>query len=334
MGDAITPMNQFRSDIAKLRPEFQMAMPPGFDADRMSRMCITVVNQNPGLLECTRKSLLGAMMTAAQLGLYPDVSVLGHAYFLPFKVKGVPTVTFVAGYKGLIDLARRSGHVTSIMAYEVFDGDEFKYAYGTAPFITHVPSTESLDGRDLIHVYAMAKLRGEKQPQFIVMSREQIESVRKRAPRGNAGPWVEHYNEMAKKTAIRRLCKYLPLSSHLQRAVALDEAADAGVDQRLESVVDMGALDDLDDGIIEGELAEEIDTVDSLDALLSEMKSSSEGPNPYEQLCIQGMEKFGDTDWKKKLSNAKTAIAKKSLEPDEAREALMTAISVLVRKGE
>ena len=339
MGGDIISMKQFRSDIVKLKPEFKSALPAGFSEERMARMCITVVQKNPGLLACTRQSLFGAMMTAAELGLYPDVSVLGHAYFLPFKVKGVPTVTFVAGYKGLIDLARRSGHVTSIMAYEVLDGDDFDYAYGTEPFINHVPSRESTDGRELTFVYAMAKLRGEKQAQFIVMSREQIESVRKRAPRGNSGPWVEHYPEMAKKTAVRRLCKYLPLSSHLQIAVSLDEAADAGVAQNL-THVDVASLDDgdvvegevVEGEVVEGEVIEDsVDSVDSLDSLLGEM-SSKGGPSQYEQLCIQGMEKFGDDKWAAQLKLLKAGVVGKGMDPDEAREELMNAMSLLIRK--
>ena len=332
MGSAIT---QFRSDIEKLKPEFAMALPDGFSPDRMARMCITVVQQNPKLLECTRQSLLGAMMTAAQLGLYPDVSVLGHAYFLPFRVHGTLTVTFVAGYKGLIDLARRSQHVTSIMAYPVYEGDEFKFALGTTPFIDHTPSNEPFEGREITHVYAMAKLRGEKDRQFVVMTREQVEAIRRRSPAKNKGPWVEHYEQMALKTSIRRLCKYLPLSSQLQRAVALDEAADSGIDQKLEHAINMGSLSDDGDDILDGELvADEVTTVDSLDELLREIKNADDGPNAYEQLCIQGMEKFGDDKWREVLQKKKEAVAAKSLEPDQAQEELLTALSVLIRKGE
>lgn len=327
MGSA---MVQFRADIEKMKPQFQLAMPEGYSADRMARMCVTVVQQNVKLLDCSRDSVLGAMMTASQLGLYPDVSVLGHAYFLPFKGK----CTFVAGYKGLIDLARRSGHVTSIMAYPVFEGDEFDYALGTDPFIKHVPSKDSKDGRDIIYVYAMAKLRGDKTRQFVVMSREEIEAIRQRSPGKNLVPWTEHWEQMALKTSIRRLCKYLPLSSELQRATALDEAADSGIDQKLESAIDMGALDG-DGDILDGELVEDIvESVDSLDVLLGEMAVNSDGPSPYEQLCLQGMEKFGDKEWAKKLAVAKKKIANQAYEPEDATEELMTAISVLIRKGE
>jgi recombination protein RecT len=333
MSGAITPMSQFRTDIQKMKPEFAMALPRGYDADRMARMCLTVVQQNKDLLDCTRQSLLGAMMTAAQLGLYPDVSVLGHAYFLPFRVHGTKTVTFVAGYKGLIDLARRSGHVTSIMAYPVHDGDKFEFAYGTDPFIKHVPSGEPIDGRELTHVYAMAKLRGESQRQFVVMTREEVEAIRKRSPARNRGPWVEHYEQMALKTVIRRLCKYLPLSSDLQRAVALDEAADSGVDQKLDTMVDTDRLDAMGDDIVEGEIIEdEVTSADALTELMSDI-GDKDGPSPYEQLCIQGMEVFGDKEWAKKLAAEKKKIADAGLEPEEAKEKLMDALSVIIRKG-
>ena len=109
MSGAISPykdkLASFRKTLARMGPQLEMAAPDHIKARRMQRMCMTVVQQNPNLLDCTKESLLGAIMTAAQLGLYPDVSVLGHAYFVPFKKK----VTFIAGYKGLIDLAGRGG---------------------------------------------------------------------------------------------------------------------------------------------------------------------------------------------------------------------------------
>lgn len=335
MGSAIVSMKEFRGDMEKLRPQFAMALPRGFDEGRMIRMCITAVQHNPRLLTCTKESVYGSMMTAAQLGLFPDVSVLGHAYFIPFKVHGTMTCTFIVGYKGLIDLARRSGHVTSIMAYPVHEGDEFKFAYGTSPFIEHVPSREPMDERELTHVYGMANLRGEKRPQFVVMSREEVEAIRKRAPGRNKGPWVEHYEQMALKTVIRRLCKYLPLSSQLQRAVSLDEAADTGVPQNIGTAVD---LDAMGAEVIEGEVVEDEDTIsstDSLDELLENMAGDG-GPSPYEQLCIQGMEVFGDDKWKVKLKAAKKKVIDsemKSMGTNDVTEALMDEISTIIRKG-
>ena len=331
MGSAIVSMKEFRGDMEKLRPQFAMALPQGFDEGRMIRMCITAVQHNPRLLTCTKESVYGSMMTAAQLGLFPDVSVLGHAYFIPFKVHGTMTCTFIVGYKGLIDLARRSGHVTSIMAYPVHEGDEFKFAYGTSPFIEHVPSREPMDERELTHVYGMANLRGEKRPQFVVMSREEVEAIRKRAPGRSKGPWVEHYEQMALKTVIRRLCKYLPLSSQLQRAVALDEAADTGVPQNVGGALDLGTMDDV---VLDAEVVDDDDitSVDSLDELLANMSGGS-GPSPYEQLCMQGMEIFGDDKWKTKLETEKKKIAGAGLAPDEAKEKLMDALSVIIRKG-
>jgi recombination protein RecT len=55
------------------------------------------------------------------------------------------------------------------------------------------------------------------------------------------GPWETHFDEMAKKTVVRRLCKYLASSSErsdLQRAIVLDERADAGLPQDLSMLID------------------------------------------------------------------------------------------------
>jgi recombination protein RecT len=334
MGSAIITMKELRTDLEKLKPQFAMALPPSFDAGRMVRMCVTAVQSNPALLECTRDSLYGAMVTAAQLGLYPDVSVLGHAYFVPYRdhKRGVRVCTFIAGYKGLIDLARRSGHVTSIMAYPVFEGDQFDWAYGTQPFITHKPSNESKDGRDITHVYALANMRGENRPQFVVMSKEEVDAIRKRSPGRNAGPWVEHYEQMALKTAIRRLCKYLPLSSQLQHAISLDEAADSGIPQNLGSAVDLDAMENED--IVDAEIVDPMDDAkDSLDEALEEMSGSGNEPTEYEKLCIQAMEILGDDVWRTKLAEIKASVKAQSKPPEESKKAMIVAIKKAIKEG-
>jgi recombination protein RecT len=224
-----------------------LALPKHLNPERMARIVLTEIRRVPKLAECGRDSLLGAVMTCSQLGLEPG-NGLGHAYLLPFerrsKVGGQwQTVgidcQLIIGYRGMIDLARRSGQIVSLSARAVCEGDRFSYRYGLDETIEHQPG-DGVRG-NLTHVYAVAKLK-DGGVQFEVMSRAEVEKVRAQSKAKDSGPWVSHFEEMAKKTAIRRLFKYLPVSIEMQRAVTLDEQADAGMQQE-HNVIDMDGGD-------------------------------------------------------------------------------------------
>lgn len=223
--------------VDKLKPQLALALPKHMTADRMARIVLTDMRRVPKLMECTTASLAGAIMAAAQLGLEPG-NGLGHAYLLPFdkraKVNGqwqtvATECQLIIGYRGMIDLARRSGQIVSLSARTVHERDHFQYRYGLDETVEHVP----FDGGDrgkLTYVYAVAKLK-DGGVQFEVMSRAEIEAIRAKSKAGSSGPWVDHFDEMAKKTAIRRLFKYLPVSVEMSRAVTADEQAEAGIPQ-------------------------------------------------------------------------------------------------------
>jgi recombination protein RecT len=222
-----------RGLLKKSMGQLQMALPRHMDANRLFRVAMTSIQKTPDLLNCDPISLVGAVIQCAQLGLEPD-GVLGHAYLVPFSGK----VTFIAGYRGLIDLARRSGQIESIAAHIVHDGDTFDFAYGLNERLDHKPvlAAEDTPEAPVVAVYAYAKLK-DGGFAFEVMSKGQVEAVRGRSKAGKNGPWVTDWEEMARKTVIRRLCKYLPLSVEFATAVKLDGQAEAGEDQNLEIVV-------------------------------------------------------------------------------------------------
>lgn len=207
--------------------EIQDALPAHLTKEKMARTFLTALTSTPRLLDCEPASLMKAMVEASQLGL-PTDGILGHGYILPYKGKA----KFIPGYRGLMDLARRSGQVDWIQARVVYDGDEFDYEYGLEPFLRHKEAARKDDNARPVAVYAAARLAsGEKV--FEVMYNEDIEKIRTRSPAGREGPWVTDWEEMARKTAIRRLMKYLPLSTDIQAAVIADEYAEAGVLDRL-----------------------------------------------------------------------------------------------------
>lgn len=239
--NAVTPAKPQEADPKKPRtvldkiggPNFMaqlsVALPKAMTPERLVRVVTTECRKTPALLNCNPESFLGAVLQCAQLGLEPG-GALGHCYLLPFgngKAKdGRPNAQLIIGYRGMIDLARRSGQIVSICAYTVHEKDHFEWRLGLDPDIQHVPSPEADRGK-MTYVYAVAKLKGGG-VQFEVMSRAEVEKVRKQSKAGSSGPWVTHFDEMAKKTVIRRLFKYLPVSIEAARAVDIDERADRG----------------------------------------------------------------------------------------------------------
>ena len=215
----------------KVKAQLALALPKHMTAERLARIALTELRKTPALMRCDQASFLGALMQCAQLGLEPG-GALGHAYLLPFenRKRGTTDVQFIVGYRGMIDLARRSGQIVSLEARAVYASDKFAVRLGLHPDLTHEPDWEASDRGALRFVYAVARLQGGG-VQFEVMSRADIERTRAQSKAGTSGPWVSHFEEMAKKTVIRRLFKYLPVSIEVARAVGLDEQAEAGVPQ-------------------------------------------------------------------------------------------------------
>ena len=212
-------------------------------SDRMARIVTTEIRKIPKLLQCNPKSLFGAIIQASQLGLEPG-SALGHAYLIPYK----NDVQLIIGYRGMIDLARRSCQIQSIEARAVYDGDDFSYSFGLHPDLQHTPCTYDKNN-PLTHVYAVAHLK-DGGVQWDVMSRDEVEAVRSQSRAGQSGPWVTHFTEMAKKTVIRRLFKYLPVSIEIQKAVGIDELGEAGKPQGNDTLIEgeFMELEDPNDG--------------------------------------------------------------------------------------
>ncbi|KAB2460758.1 recombination protein RecT [Bacillus sp. CH126_4D] len=222
----VSPEQTVEAYMKKMGPRMAEVLPKHMDMDRMSRIALTTIRTNPTLLECTVPSLMGAVMQAVQLGLEPGL--LGHCYLLPFNKNAgtkqnpqwVKEVQFIIGYKGMIDLARRSGHIQSIYAHAVYENDEFEYELGLHPKLTHKPSFG--DRGKFIGAYAVAHFKdGGYQMEF--MPESEIEKRRGRSKSKDFGPWKSDYEEMAKKTVVRSMFKYLPISIEVQTQAQHDE---------------------------------------------------------------------------------------------------------------
>lgn len=245
------PKEQIAYLLSKKKDELAKMLPKTLSIDRLLKVAQIAATTTPALAKCDVPSLVGAIGQCAQMGLEPN-TVLGHAYLVPFNTKRkdsegrerwVNSVQVIIGYKGLIDLARRSGQIVSIAAHEVCANDRFELVYGLDEKLNHVPAMG--ERGDVIGFYAVAKLK-DGGHSFEFMSAHQVLQIRD-ASQGwqqalkykteGRHPWSAHFVEMGRKTVIRRLAKYLPLSIEFQTAVALDTMAGEGKDQSL-NVID------------------------------------------------------------------------------------------------
>lgn len=233
----------------------EAVMPKHMSSERMYQLAISTVNQTPQLAECDVASLLSCVMKCSALGLEPSaVDGLGRAYILPYRNKGKMTATLIVGYKGMIDLCRRSGEIKDISARAVFEGDEFEYEFGLDEKLRHKPSSRRHEpGEKPTHVYMVAHFK-DGGHYMDVMTIDEVEAIRKRSKAKDSGPWVTDYVAMAKKTVIRRAFPYLPASVEAQQAVAADETTPdySGV---LDPIIADTATDGASEAVLEVEPA-------------------------------------------------------------------------------
>lgn len=208
--------------IVAMKPQIEAALPKVITAERFTRMALTAVSSNPKLADCTPKSFMGALMQAAQLGLEPNTP-LGQAYLIPYRNKGVMEVQYQTGYKGLIELAHRSGQFKNIEAHTVFKNDTFEYEYGLEPKLVHKPALKDRGG--IIAFYAVFTLVNGGFG-FEVMSKEDVDAHAKKYSQGfnsSYSPWKTSYESMAKKTVLKQLLKYAPIRTEFAREMTADE---------------------------------------------------------------------------------------------------------------
>lgn len=213
--------------VQRMSSQIKLALPANLTPDRFQRIVLTAISSNPKLQECTPTSFLGAMMTAAQLGVEPNTP-LGQGYLIPRKAKKgdqyVNECTFQLGYKGMIDLAYRSGNIINIGAYTVYQNDEFHVQFGLDPDITHVPAMTGRGDPIAFYAYYRTKDGGFG---FDVMSIEDVRAHAKKfsdsVKHGWSSPWDTNFEEMAKKTVLKKVLKYAPLSTEVAGKISMDE---------------------------------------------------------------------------------------------------------------
>jgi recombination protein RecT len=201
--------------IYSYKDKFASALPEVITPERFARISANAVASNPDLAKCSQTSLIGALLCAAQAGLEPNTA-LGQAYIIPYKDKA----RFQISYKGLIELAHRSGQLKDISAHVVYEGDTFEYELGLEPKLKHIPA---MTGRGKpTWVYAVYHLISGGYG-FEVMSVEDVNKHRAKYSKAKNSPWDSAWEEMAKKTVVKKCLKYAPMASDFVRATNTDE---------------------------------------------------------------------------------------------------------------
>lgn len=202
--------------------EISKALPAQVGPGRFQRICMTALTQNPLLGSCSPASFIGAVLNSAQLGLEPNTP-LGQAYLIPYRnnKKGCYEVQFQIGYRGMIELARRSGQIAMIKAHSVRQNDEFSYELGLNPGIHHVPAKG--DRGPVIAYYAFYKTK-DGDFDFEVAYKDEIEAHRRKYSKAKNSPWNTEFDAMAKKTLLKRVLKFAPVSTEVARQIQSDES--------------------------------------------------------------------------------------------------------------
>ena len=204
-------------------PEFaqkiSLALPKTTTPERFVRMALNAVARNPSLLGCTPASVMQCLLDLSSYGIEADGR---RAHLLPYRdnKSGTLVCTLILDYKGIAELVRRSGDVSSLHADVVCENDHFVFNYGSGASLTHRPSFK--DRGKIICAYSYVKLKDGGED-FLVMGIDEIEEVRSRSKSSRSGPWVTDFAAMAAKTIFRRHSKWLPLSYNVRDAIEHDD---------------------------------------------------------------------------------------------------------------
>ena len=236
--------------------QFATALPKHINSDRFVRIAITTIRQNPKLAQCSQESLLGALMVSAQLGLEPGT--LGQCYLIPYGRE----CQFQIGYKGMIELLRRSGQLKDIYAYSVYENDDFEITYGLDRNLIHKPNLANKG--NFLGCYCVAILKDDTRA-FEYMTKEEIEAHAKKFSKtfGN-GPWKTDFEAMAHKTVVKKMLKWLPLSVEFLENIEKDDKSFKISDDKNTDLKDVEVIENNGD-IINAETGEFIEETEEKD---------------------------------------------------------------------
>jgi len=246
-----TPVSALSKLLMANQKQIELALPKHLRPERLIRLAVTALSTTPSLQDCSLLSICNSVMLAAQLGLEIN-NGMGHGWLIPYG----KICTFQPGYRGLLELAYRSGRIKDARALLVYEAEPFTYSEGANPVFTHEPKPLSIRGEQWIGAYSRLTHLDNFQSCFW-MWREEILEVRDKCSRTkDKGPWVTWFEEMVKKTALKRHLKTSQLSSAIALAVGVDDQAEAhsAKEETLKSQAFKGPVQDL---VLDGSIIED-----------------------------------------------------------------------------
>lgn len=239
--------------IRSMEGQFEAAMPKGAEATQLIRDALTALRTQKDLDRCDHFSVLGALMTCAQLGLRPNVPSLGHCWLLPFKRRemingrweNVWQCQLIMGYQGYRELAQRTGQIASLVARVVHENDHYDVEYGLNERLEHKPCRGKPRG-EATDYYAIVRFVNGGYS-FVSISKPEAEEHRDRyamavkidrdtKQRTIVGPWRDNFDAMAQKTAFLKLAKWMPKTPELDAAIAADGSVRVDLQPNLDAI--------------------------------------------------------------------------------------------------
>lgn len=290
-GKSLKPMDQIKLKIEGIQRQLAAAIPATMQRyltpERLTRLFWQEARRNPTLLKCEPETVASGLMTAAQLGI--EIGVQGQGWLVPYfnSKSGRHEAQFIIGYKGLIGLARRSGEVLSVETHIVYEKDTFKLKLGINTEVEHEPYLEGDRGQPKL-TYGVARFK-DGGYHFEWMAEVEIQRIKSRSKASKNGPWVTDEDQMRRKTVIRRMANYLPMSIEFANALTVDDATNEG-----------------NRAVIAGQFVE-VDEASSLDA-----PAAGEAPKPEDE--NQALAQEEPTLWSDFQSKLKLADDAESLD--------------------
>lgn len=262
--------------IRSMEAQFEAAMPKGAEATQLIRDALTALRTQKNLDRCDHLSVLGALMTCAQLGLRPNVPSLGHAWLLPFKKRenvggkwrDAWQCQLIMGYQGYRELAQRSGQIASVVGRVVYENDTFDIEYGLEEKLVHKPFRGGHRGEPTDYYavvkytnggysfWSMSKTEAEEHRDKYAMARKKNHETGQETI---VGPWRDEFDTMAVKTTFLKLSKWMPKTSELAAAIAADGTVRVDLNANMDAIYHAGRPDPrsaVPDSTVDGEVVE------------------------------------------------------------------------------
>lgn len=260
-GRALAPIKQFQQEVDQREASFAASLPAHIPLERFKRVVLRAVQKTPALLAADRVSLLSAAMDAANDGLLPDGREGAMVIYNTKQGNGwIKKVQWMPMVFGVLKKIRNSGELKSITARLVYGGDHFRYWIDEHGEHIQYEAADNPDKSIFRRAFALAITKDDGR-YIEVMDAEDVEKVRAISRAKDNGPWVDWWEEMAKKTVIRRLAKRLPMSTDLDDLMRRDDAlydfeaakearrveAPRSIGQRLDALADMTVVSEPDE---------------------------------------------------------------------------------------